>query len=546
MIKSNAPGIPKAIPLVKPEVQITQQEASALFNRIAFHESIQASLKCGVAIADKEGRQIYVNPSFCALLGYTQEELTGKLPPYAYWPPEHLQSISEAFQETLDNKAPQEGFELVFLRKDLVPVPVQVIISPFYDVNGLAGWLATVKDITRRKQAELQQKEADEKLRASYQYARSLIEASLDPLVTIDAAGKITDVNAATERITGLSRDFLIGTDFSDYFIEVEKAKTGYQKVFENGFVIDYPLTIRQSGGKLADVLYNASLYRNEEGKILGVFAAARDITHLKQIENEILRLNDTLEQRIAERTLQLETTNQELSFHLNELEQFAYITNHDLQEPLHTLITLSKLVKEENAGTLNADCEKYLEFISHSATRMSELVKGLFDYSLIGKQCVKGKIDCNSLVESVLTDLAGSIKSRNALIRVENLPVITGYETELRLLFQNLISNAIKFQQPHTVPDVSISCKSDGKMWLFSVKDNGIGIEEKFKEKIFIIFQRLHNRNEFDGVGIGLSHCKKIVEIHFGKIWVESAVGTGSVFKFTIPHVLDPHTSGQ
>jgi light-regulated signal transduction histidine kinase (bacteriophytochrome) len=166
----------------------------------------------------------------------------------------------------------------------------------------------------------------------------------------------------------------------------------------------------------------------------------------------------------------------------------------------------------------------------------MSVLVKDLLDYSLLGKESVKTIVDCNKIAEAVLGDLGESIKGSSAKLTIQELPTINGYETELRLLFQNLIENAIKYQKPDMVPEIQISVKNHEKEWLFSIKDNGIGIDQKHYEKIFIIFQRLHNRNEFEGTGIGLAHCKKVVEMHGGKIWVESTPGSGSTFMFTIP----------
>jgi light-regulated signal transduction histidine kinase (bacteriophytochrome) len=190
----------------------------------------------------------------------------------------------------------------------------------------------------------------------------------------------------------------------------------------------------------------------------------------------------------------------------------------------------------EEYIGKLDDNADNYLRFIMQSSTRMSQLVKGLLDYSRIGgKERVMEKIDCNEIFETAKADLQKAIQDSHARIIVRDLPVINGYPLELTLLFQNLLSNAIKFKKPDQSPKINISaCKIDGG-WLFACCDNGIGMEDRFKDKIFEIFQRLHNRHAYEGTGIGLAHCRKIVTMHNGKIWVESAPGKGSQFYFTI-----------
>lgn len=256
----------------------------------------------------------------------------------------------------------------------------------------------------------------------------------------------------------------------------------------------------------------------------------------------EIQILNYELEQKVKERTetiLKREKTlaeqNRILKNQNKELEQFTYITSHDLQEPLRSLVSFTELFEQEFAGKLDGNGDLYIDFISKSSRRMQELVKGLLDYSRIGREKQLVEVDCNQIVKDVLSDMAITLAESKAKISFDNLPQLKGYPTELRQLFQNLISNAVKFRKKGAVPEVKISVQEQKNDWLFSVQDNSIGIDEKDMHKLFVIFKRLHNREEYEGTGIGLAHCKKIVELHGGTIWAESKLGEGSTFKFTI-----------
>ncbi len=378
------------------------------------------------------------------------------------------------------------------------------------EAGQIQGVFAAARDITERKIAE-------EKLLSASQYARSLLEASLDPLVTISADGKITDVNQATEDVTGYSREQLIGSDFSDYFTEPEKARAGYKQVFTDGFVKDYQLAIRHRNGKVTDVLYNASVYQNAEGEVQGVFAAARDITQRIAMENELRQTMDKLKQSNA------------------ELEQFAYVASHDLQEPLRMVASYVQLLERRYKGRLDGDADEFIGYAVDGANRMRALIDDLLTYSRVGRL---GKpfepVDLNKTMAVVLQNLSATIDDSNAQVTYDKLPVVKADGGQLAQLFQNLIGNAIKFHGKEK-PKVHISVKEQDSQYLFAVKDNGIGINPEYYERLFKIFQRLHTREEYPGSGIGLAICKKIVERHGGRIWVESQSGIGSTFYFTL-----------
>jgi len=363
---------------------------------------------------------------------------------------------------------------------------------------------------------ELQRTE--EALRAASSYSRNLIEVSLDSLVTISSTGKITDVNTATEKVTGVPRNKLIGSDFSSYFTEPENARAGYQQVFMQEHVTDYPLSIRHTSGAITEVLYNASVYRNEKGEVLGVFGAARDITARKRAE-------EMLKKTLAD----LERSNK-------ELEQFAYVASHDLREPLRMVASFTQLLAKRYQDKLDADANEFISYAVDGANRMQKMVNDLLSYSRVG---VRGKpfepTDCTGILNQTLTDLKVAIDENEAIITHDALPVVMGDELQLVQLFQNLIENGIKFRSKEA-PRIHISAQENGNEWIFTVQDNGIGIDPQYNERIFIIFQRLHGRENYPGTGIGLAICKKIVERHGGRVWVDSQPGNGSTFYFTIP----------
>jgi signal transduction histidine kinase len=217
------------------------------------------------------------------------------------------------------------------------------------------------------------------------------------------------------------------------------------------------------------------------------------------------------------------------------ELEQFAYVASHDLQEPLRTISNYVELLDESYAGKKDKDTEQYFKFITTATSRMQTLIKDLMEFSRTGKEPVFTDVDCNKIIKEVITDLDAAIKGSNAKITISQLPVVKGVDVELRRLFQNLISNSLKFRKSNVPPEIDISVKETDTEYLFSVKDNGIGIEEKLIPKLFVIFQRLNPGNVYPGNGIGLVTAKKIVNLHNGKMWVESKFGEGTVFYFTI-----------
>ena len=388
-------------------------------------------------------------------------------------------------------------------------------------------------------------------------YNRSLIEANLDPMFIIDPDGTITDVNNSTENVTGYSRDKLIKTNFSNYFKKPEKARAVYQKVFQRGMVRDYPLDIKNSGETTTPVLYNGTLYKNESGEVIGVVASARDITELKKAELKLEMYRNNLENEVKIRTDELAHTNEslknevikhkltememeklmdELKHSNKELQQFAYVASHDLQEPLRMVTSFTQLLERRYRGNLDDDADDFINYIVEGAKRMQNLIDDLLTYSRVTTQAEVFKtVDMEEVLKFSIANLKVLIDENDAKITHDPLPTINADMSQMIQLFQNLIGNAIKFHG-NEPPVIHISAQKDGESWIFSVEDNGIGIEPHHWERIFRVFQRLNKRDDYPGTGIGLSVCEKIIQRHYGKIWLESEPGKGSKFFFKLP----------
>ncbi|MGB9939096.1 PAS domain S-box protein [Methanosarcina sp.] len=504
----NASGELVAISTIARDITESKKAEEAMrLSNIYNRSLIEASLDPLVTIGP-DGKITDVNEATELVTDYSRNELIGTdFSDYFTEPEKAREGYQQVFREGLVRDYP---LEIQHQNGQLTPVLYNA--SVYRDESGkIIGVFAAARDITERKKAE-------EALRLSNIYNRSLIEASLDPLVTIGPDGKITDVNKATELVTGYSRHELAGTDFSDYFTEPEKAKEGYQQVFREGLVLDYELEIQHRSGYVTPVLYNASVYRDEAEEVIGVFAAARDITERKKAE--------------AMLKLKLE----ELARSNAELEQFAYVSSHDLQEPLRMIASYLQLLQRKYQGELDDKADKYINFAVDGASRMQSLINDLLEFSRVTTKAREFEpVECELILDRVLSDLEIPIRENKAIISYDPLPEITADYTQLAQVFQNLISNAIKFRGKEA-PEVYISAEKKEDQWLFSVRDNGIGIDPKYSDRIFEVFKRLHKREEYPGTGIGLSICKKIVERHGGNIWVESEPGKGSTFYFTLP----------
>lgn len=299
----------------------------------------------------------------------------------------------------------------------------------------------------------------------------------------------------------------------------LEDAKQSFKKdgtmEFENAPAA-YTIILPDGSRKVLQVI--GKIILNTKGEVIKMAGTMQDIS-----------LQDQAEKKLNQYNIELEIKNKELA-------QFAYAASHDLQEPLRTISNFSKLLALKIEKYPDEDMKEYMKVITGGATRMSKRIFDLLEFSRIGKSMNKSDIDCNTLLHDVLIDISAMVEESGAEINVEKLPIANC--SDLQVVFQNLITNAIKFKKEDVTPVIHISASDIGKEYLFAIKDNGIGIEQEYNERIFVLFQRLHTRSEYEGTGIGLSLCQKIIELHGGKLWVESELGKGSTFYFTIPKI--------
>jgi len=337
----------------------------------------------------------------------------------------------------------------------------------------------------------------------------------------INPDGRITSWNAGAERMMGYQAEEIIGQPFRVFFIPDAESVSNFtremQTAITTGRAEGEGWRIRRDGSRFWASTVLAAL-RDEQGELLGFGKVMRDLTERKLGE-----------ERLAQKMEELARSNR-------ELEQFAYVASHDLQEPLRMVASYVQLLSKRYRGKLGQEADEFIAYAVDGATRMQQLINDLLMFSRVGTRGNELRpVAMEAVLDDVLTGLQILRHETGATVTHDPLPIVQGDATQLGQLLQNLISNAIKFRGDES-PRVHISATAHGHEWLFAVRDNGIGIDPQYHERIFVIFQRLHGRGEYPGTGIGLAVCKKIVERHGGRMWVESTMGSGATFYFTLP----------
>jgi len=386
-----------------------------------------------------------------------------------------------------------------------------------------------VEDITERVRAEEALRRANETLRAT-------LEAAPLAIFDLDMEGRVKSLwNVAAEQMLGWGRDEVIGHFLPSVQEDKKEEFTRFRDWIRSGKrMMGHDVVRRRKDGSLIEYsIYAAPEYDND-GKVAGNIAVLVDITDRKRAEAEIRKLNMELEQRVKDRTASLEAANK-------ELEAFAYSVSHDLRAPLRHIDGFLELLQKSSAGALDERGKHYMSTISEAARRMGTLIDDLLSFSRMGRfEMSKGQVDLGDLVEQVIRELGPETEGRTIRWRIGDLPVVTGDRAMLRIVLVNLISNALKFTRPREQAEIEIGCTGDREIeTVVFVRDNGVGFDMAYVDKLFNVFQRLHRADEFEGTGIGLANVRRIINRHGGRAWAEGAVDGGATFYFSLPNTI-------
>jgi len=420
-----------------------------------------------------------------------------------------LRSAEDALDQQIGT-----GIELTALRKDGSEFPIEIMLSPLESADGILV-TAAIRDISVRRNAERHLAQMEGKY-------RGLLEAAPDAMVVVNQAGEIVLLNIQAEKQFGYRRNELLGQKVTNLIPEgfAERLIADGLRSAEDALAQQIGTGIelhgRRKDGTEFPIELMLSPLAGADGTL--VTAAIRNITTRKTAEAHLLQKLD-----------ELYRSNEELG-------QFAYIASHDLQEPLRMVASYTQLLSRKYKGKLDADADEFIAYAVDGASRMQRLIQDLLAFSRVGS---KGnelrETSSEDALQQALVNLRGAIEESGALVTHDPLPSVMADEVQLTQLFQNLVGNAIKYQNPG-VPRIHVAATKNGDMkWEFAVKDNGLGIDPQYFEKIFGMFQRLHKREEFAGTGIGLAICKKIAERHGSSVSVESEPGHGSTFRFAL-----------
>jgi PAS domain S-box-containing protein len=381
--------------------------------------------------------------------------------------------------------------------------------------------ISFLETISLNLASAIDNEEAGEALQKAYDEKNEIIESIGDGFFAVDNDFTVTYWNQKAEELLSIPKEKVLGKYLWDVFDKEEalESYSQYSKALKKQVALKFEDNYEPIGR-----WFDINVYPSNKG--ISVFF--KDITERKKADEKLRELNQALEQQAKE-----------LAVSNAELEQFAFVASHDLQEPLRMITSFLAQLERKYNDVLDAKGKQYIHFATDGAKRMRQIILDLLDFSRIGRVETKTEsVNINEILANEVRYYNRKIKNVDAIVEWKNMPVITAAKGPLQQVFHNLIGNGLKYQSDGNIPKITISAEESDTHWTFSVQDNGIGINPDYKEKVFNIFQRLHNRDEFEGTGVGLAICKKVVEEHGGEIWVESEEGKGSTFHFTIEKI--------
>jgi PAS domain S-box-containing protein len=462
----------------------------------------------GKSLTAPDGKLLQINKTFADMLGYTIGELQ-RVNFAEITHPDDIAESRECIRCLLANERESYRMEKRYISKGGVIVWADVSTRMHRNADGKPEYLITsIVNITERKRSE-----------AELRIKNQAFEDSIASQSVANSEGIITHVNPAFLRMWGYAtKEQAIGNSVGSFFDDPDDSAPVFQALASHDSWEGRFRAKRADGGIFISHGYSTTM-RDQRGNIIGYQSTNLDVTMYVEAEKQI-----------GQYAVELERSNV-------DLQQFAYVASHDLQEPLRMISSYLQLIEKRYRDRLDADANDFINFAVDGATRLQSLINGLLEFSRVrthGKTF--GRVNVKEVLDGICKDLELLISESGAVMEFGDLPVILADESQIARLFQNLLQNAIKFRKEGIAPRVHITSDMKNGEHVFCVRDNGIGIEVQYLERIFIIFQRLHGREEYPGTGIGLAICKRIVERHNGRIWVESKYGEGSLFYFTIP----------
>jgi len=494
------------------DISARRSAEAALRNANAQMEAILANIPVGISIVSPERRQLRVNQAFCKIYGGSEAEMLGRSTEDFYSDPRDFEQLSRAALPVVrqgQTFAADYHMRRLSDNHDLWCHLTGRLVDP---AEPSLGFIWVHDDITERRQNEQALRDRQELFEQLFR-SNSAIKFLIDP-----TDGRIVDANPPAARFYGYSLDQLRAMRISDINVQApEEVKSAIEEI-RSGQCQQFQFRHRLASGEIREVEVYASPV-TVQGRMF-VFSIVHDVTERIRSEAALVR-----------RTTELQSSNA-------DLEAFAYVASHDLRQPLRMVNSYLTLLERRLGDGLDNEGREFLSIARNGAQRMDRLILDLLDYARVGRRDHPlVAVPLKAVMEDALPSLQGSIEELGAsLTWPDHLPTVVGDQQELVRLIQNLVDNALKYRDPTRNPQVSISCARQDEDWLITVADNGIGIEKDYFDRIFGLFQRLHAQDEYDGTGVGLAVCKKIVEHHGGHIWVESLPGQGSRFLFTLP----------